>query len=155
MVAAPWHLLWVIILRSPLSFFSVLIWALPWYQVQANKSWKGIWWGDFSKDFLTPKKFSLVAPLVKNPPRVQENACNAGDKGSNPESWRSPGEGIGNPLENSMDRGALWAKSMGLQRAGHDWVTNFPVFLPRKSHEQRSLASYRPWGCKSWTWLTD
>ena len=23
-----------------------------------------------------------------------------------------------------------------------------PVFLPRKSHEQRSLAGYSPWGCK-------
>ena len=23
-----------------------------------------------------------------------------------------------------------------------------PVFLPGKSHEQRSLVGYRPWGCK-------
>ena len=23
-----------------------------------------------------------------------------------------------------------------------------PVFLPGKSHEQRSLAGYSPWGCK-------
>ena len=47
-----------------------------------------------------------------------------------------------------------------------------PVFLPGKSHEQRSLADYNPWGCKrvrhslvtktttqslwvrSWVWLT-
>ena len=37
------------------------------------------------------------------------------------------------------------------------WVRNIPwnrkwqrtpVFLPRKSHEQRSLAGYSPWGCK-------
>jgi len=43
--------------------------------------------------------------------------------------WLSPlmacGEGNGNPLqysclENSMDRGAWWAKSMGLQRFGQD-----------------------------------
>ena len=26
-----------------------------------------------------------------------------------------------------------------------------PVFLPGESHGQRSLAGYRPWGCKSWT----
>jgi len=26
-----------------------------------------------------------------------------------------------------------------------------PVFLPRESHEQRSMAGYSPWGCKSWT----
>ena len=44
----------------------------------------------------------------------KESACNAGDQGSVPGSGRSPGEGNGNPLqysclENSMDRGALWA----------------------------------------------
>ena len=44
----------------------------------------------------------------------KESACNAGDQGSIPGSGRSPGEGNGNPLqysrlENSMDRGALWA----------------------------------------------
>ena len=38
----------------------------------------------------------------------KESACNAGDLGSIPESGRSPGEGIGYPLqysglENSMD----------------------------------------------------
>ena len=26
-----------------------------------------------------------------------------------------------------------------------------PVFLPGESHGQRSLATYGPWGCKSWT----
>ena len=30
-----------------------------------------------------------------------------------------------------------------------------PVFLPGKSHGERSLAGYSPWGCKSWTWLSD
>ena len=29
-----------------------------------------------------------------------------------------------------------------------------PVFLPRKSHEQRSLAGYSSWDRKSQTWLT-
>ena len=41
----------------------------------------------------------------------KESACSAGDLGSIPGSGKSPGEGIGNPiqyscLENSMDRGA-------------------------------------------------
>ena len=41
----------------------------------------------------------------------KESACNAGDLGSIPGSGRSPGEGIGNPLqysclENPMDREA-------------------------------------------------
>ena len=30
-----------------------------------------------------------------------------------------------------------------------------PVFLPRKSHGQRSLVGYSPWGHKSQTWLSD
>ena len=41
----------------------------------------------------------------------KESACNGGDPGSIPGSGRSPGEGNGNPLqnsclENSKDRGA-------------------------------------------------
>ena len=32
-------------------------------------------------------------------------------------------------------------------------TTPTPVFLPRKSHGQRSLADYSPWGRKSWTTL--
>ena len=45
--------------------------------------------------------------------------------GSIPGSERVPREGNGNPLqysclENSMDRGAWWAKSIGLQRVRHD-----------------------------------
>ena len=44
----------------------------------------------------------------------KEFACNTGDPGSIPGLERSPGEGNNYPvqyscLENSMDRGALWA----------------------------------------------
>ena len=49
----------------------------------------------------------------------KESACNAGDWHSIPGSGRSPGRGNGSP-----------------------------IFLPGKSHEQRSLVGYRPWGCK-------
>ena len=49
------------------------------------------------------------------------SAYNVGDLGSIPGSGRSPGEGSGNPI---------------------------PVFLPGKSHEQRSLVGYSPWGRK-------
>ena len=50
----------------------------------------------------------------------EESVCNVGDPGSIPGSGQSPGEGNGNSLqcsclENSMDRGAWWAKPMGLQ----------------------------------------
>ena len=41
-------------------------------------------------------------------------------------------------------------QAMGSQRVGHDWATSlpFPVFLLSKSHGQRSLVGYYPWGCK-------
>ena len=60
--------------------------------------------------------------MVKNLPT---NAGDIRDKGSIPGSGRSSGEGHGNPLqypclENPMDTGAWWAKSMGLQRVGHN-----------------------------------
>ena len=48
----------------------------------------------------------------------KESACHLGDLGLIPRSGRSPGEGIGYPLqysclENSMDRGAWWASLCG------------------------------------------
>ena len=60
--------------------------------------------------------------VVKNLP------ANAGDVGSIPGLERSPGEGNGKPLQysclgNPMDRGDWQAKSIGLQRPGHDLVT--------------------------------
>ena len=53
--------------------------------------------------------------MVKNPP------ANAGDMGSIPELGRSPGEGNGNPLQNSclgnlMDRGAQKATVLGVSK---------------------------------------
>ena len=54
----------------------------------------------------------------------KESACNAkdtGDLGSIPGLERSPGQGNGNPLQ---------------------------YFLPEKSHGQRSLVGYSPWGHK-------
>ena len=64
---------------------------------------------------------SLDSSAVKNPP------ANAGDTDLIPESGRSPGGGNGNPLqypclENSMVKGAWWAKSMRYQRVRHDWA---------------------------------
>ena len=49
----------------------------------------------------------------------KESACNAGGPGSVPGSGRSPGEGYGNPLQDSclgnpMDRGAWWATVHGV-----------------------------------------
>ena len=50
---------------------------------------------------------------------VNNLPVNAGDIGSIPGSGRSPGGG-----------------------------NDTPVFLPGKSHRQRSLAGYSPWDCK-------
>ena len=59
----------------------------------------------------------------------KESSCNAGGPSLIPGLGRSPGEGNGYPLqysglENSMDREAWRATVPGLQRAGHDSVTN-------------------------------
>ena len=51
----------------------------------------------------------------------EESACNAGDMGAIPGLGRSPGGGHGSPLQYSC-------------------LENY--------HGQRSLAGYRPWGCK-------
>ena len=52
----------------------------------------------------------------------KEAACNAGDPGLIPGLGRSPGEGNDNPLqysclENSMDRGGLWAPVHGVAKS--------------------------------------
>ena len=55
----------------------------------------------------------------------KESACNAEDLGSIPGLGRSPGEGIGNPLqyyclENPMDTGAWKVTVYGVARVGYD-----------------------------------
>ena len=52
----------------------------------------------------------------------KESAYNAGDLGSIPGQGRSPGEGNGNPLqdsflENPMDRGTWWATVRGVAKS--------------------------------------
>ena len=74
---------------------------------------------------------SLVPQLVKDPPTVQESACNAGDPDSIPGLGSSPGEGNGNPLqysclENPMDRGAWWAVVYGVTSVGHGLAAKTP-----------------------------
>ena len=52
----------------------------------------------------------------------KESPANAGDPALIPGSEKSPGERSGSPLQ----------------------------FLPGKFHQQKSLASYSPWGCKEY-----
>ena len=74
------------------------------------------------------KVFSVICNVISiGLPRWlggKEFPCNAGDMGDTaliPGSGRSPGRG--------------------------KWQS-IPVFLPEKSHEQRSLVGYSPWACK-------
>ena len=60
----------------------------------------------------------------------KESACNVRDLGSIPGSGRFPGEGNGKPLQNSclsnlMDRGVLWAKSVGSHYVGTLFKTQY------------------------------
>ena len=59
---------------------------------------------------------SLIAQSVKNPPAMQESACNAGDPGLIPGSGRSPGEGNGKPLQCSCLENSKWATVHGVAR---------------------------------------
>ena len=52
----------------------------------------------------------------------KESACNEGDLGSIPGLGRSPGGGLGNPLqysylENPVDREAWWATAHGVTKS--------------------------------------
>ena len=65
------------------------------------------------------------------------SACNAGDLGLIPGSGRSPGEGNGNPLqdsclEKSMDGGAWWATVHGVAKSW-TWLSDFNSLRPQSS----------------------
>ena len=78
---------------------------------------------------------SLIGKLTEDFPGGSDgkaSAYNVGDLGSIPGLGRSPGEENGNPLQYSWRR--KWQPT--------------PVFLPGKSHGQRSLVGYSPWYCK-------
>ena len=76
--------------------------------------------------------------------RGKESASSAGDTGSVPGTGRSPGEGNGNPCQDShpgnpKERGVRWAAARGSERVGHDLATkrqdqlhHLPVSLTSK-----------------------
>ena len=72
-----------------------------------------------------------MAQLVKNPPAMQETACNAGDLGSIPGSGNYPRKGNGSPLQYSClekpkGRGVWRATVHGVTRIREDLMTNPP-----------------------------
>ena len=89
---------------------------------------------------------------------VIESACNAGDPGLIPESARSPGEGIGYPLQyswasllaqivkNPPAMRETWAQSwIGRIPWRRAWQPT-PVLLPGESCGQKHLEGHSPWG---------
>ena len=42
----------------------------------------------------------------------------------------------------------IWVQSLGQEDPLEKGMLPTPVFMPGESHGQRSLAGYRPWGCK-------
>ena len=65
---------------------------------------------------------SLLLSFPRGCSEVKMSACNTGDLGSIPGSGRSPGEGNGNPLqdsclENPMNREAWWATVHGVTKS--------------------------------------
>ena len=71
-----------------------------------------------------PNLYIPISYLMGFPgdPEGKASACSAGDPGLIPRSGRSPGEGIGNPLqysclENSMDRVGWWATVHGVTKS--------------------------------------
>ena len=89
----------------------------------------------------------------------KESACNAGGPGSNPGLGKSPGEGVGYPLQYS------WTSLVAqlVKNLPAVWETEFdpwvgkipwrreqlptPVFLPGESQGRGSLVGCHLWGC--------
>ena len=140
-----------------------------WMGTRKIKPWLDTW--NLQPIPYSLKGVSQVALVVKNSPanagghkRCRFNLLEEGTAiHSSTVAWRIP---------RTEEPGTLW--SIGLQRVGHDWrdlaYTHqcerlrfdpwvgkipwrrkwqpTPVFLPGKSHGQRSLEGYSPGGCK-------
>ena len=88
----------------------------------------------------------------------KEATCNAGEPGLIPGLGRSPGEGIGYPLQyswaslvaqlvkNPPAMWPTWVRSLGWEDPWRRERLPTPVFWPGESPWQRSLAGYCPWG---------
>ena len=57
----------------------------------------------------------------------------------------------------AMQETQIQVRSLGLEDPLEEEVATIPVFLPGKSHGQRSLVGYssKGWTAKRWTWLSD
>ena len=97
----------------------------------------------------------------------KESTCNAGDPISIPGSGRSPGEGVGYPLQYSwaslvaqavMNLPAVWETwvwSLSWEYLLERWTATHSCILTLKFHEPRCLADHSLWVAESQTWLSD
>ena len=99
--------------------------------------------------FWTMKKFSFL-PFMSyyGSSTSKESACNAGDPGSIPRSGRSPGEGLGYPLQYSGLENSMDCIIHGVQqRVGHNWVTftslHFKGTQTHREEYQRQRCKHR------------
>ena len=115
--------------------------------------------------------FSIIQSMLWGFPGgsvIKNLPANTEDMSWIPGSGRYPGEGIGNPLQYFELPRWLNGKESTYRSCRrhrfHPWVRKIPwrqkwwpipVFLPGKSHGQRSLAGYSPWGHKSQTGPSD
>ena len=88
----------------------------------------------------------------------KESACNSGDLGSIPRSGRSPGEGIGYPLQyswaslvtqtvkNPPAMRETWVQSLGWEDPLEEGTPTTPVFLPGESHGLQPARLLSPLG---------
>ena len=120
----------------------------------------GAWWTPYTFGFLAINKLTIFIHIYTGFPHgseVKVSACNAGDPGSIPGSGRSPGEGNGNPLqdsclENPMDREAWWATVHGVAKS-RTRLSDFTYLLTYTESESHSVMSnslrhhgpYSPW----------
>ena len=89
----------------------------------------------------------------------KKSTCNAEDPGSIPGLGRSPGEGIGYPLQyswtslvaqtikNPPAMWETWVRSLGWKDPLEEG-NSLQYSCLENPHGQRSLAGYSPWGCK-------
>ena len=89
----------------------------------------------------------------------KESACNAGDPGSIPGSRRSPGEGIGYPLQyswaslvaqmvkNLSAMRETWIRSLGWEDPREKEMTMHSSILAWRIPWTEEPGKYSPWGC--------
>ena len=89
----------------------------------------------------------------------KESACNTGDPGLIPGSWRFPWEGVGFPLQYSWDSlvaqtvknlpaiWETWVRSLGWEDPLEKGIATYPSTLAWRIQRQRSLEGYSLWGC--------